>query len=90
MYGMEITKQSGQYLRVFFASLKRFIIQVILQKVLGTIFLGFVYALAIGPTAILWRLTGSKPFSHGEHAGNGNWMAASGYSPEAASSLKQS
>lgn len=68
-----------------FKALRRlewFLISIVLQKVLGTIALFFIYFFVLGPTSLVARIFFSRSLSSKTLSKDSKWVAADGYNED--------
>ncbi len=58
---------------------ERFMIEVVLQKILGGLALFILYFFVLGPTSIWTRLFARQALRHSTISPDSNWVAAKGY-----------
>ena len=71
-------------------ALEKFVVEVVLQKILGTVALFFVYTFIIGPTSIVMRVFFRRQLLKRTDAGQSNWVNATHYEPDLERSYFQS
>lgn len=62
--------------------LEWFLVTVVLQKILGTLALFFIYFFVLGPTSVVARIFFSKSLGAKTISKDSNWIAAEGYNED--------
>jgi hypothetical protein len=71
-------------------ALERFVVEILLQKILGTLALVLVYVFVIGPTSIVMRLFFRRSLRKPTVAAGSDWVTAEHYQPDLERSYFQS
>jgi len=74
----------------FLRAFEKFVIEIVLQKIFGTLALLFVYALVIGPTSLVMRVFFRNQLLKRSKASNSNWVKATHYEADFERSYFQS
>ena len=74
----------------FLRAFEKFVVEIILQKILGTFALFIVYTFVIGPTSFVMRVFFRGQLTKRTQAGDSNWVKATHYEPDLERSYFQS